>query len=1134
MIRKFALFLILVCMQTGMAAFGQMKEKILKRKIPRPVNYYMTSLVLALQDLTLITGVASWMDNGVCMRYTRPVTYRGKDVTLREVLDNIFLNQPMDYDIDDKTGRIILVPRPLKGRIMDPLGNPLMGVTVIIPRIDTLQTDANGEFMVDSAACESFVQFSHIGYEAHHQELKGDTVIALRMKAKPLPLDSAIIIINTGYELLPKELVAGSSSYVSQPQIEQRVTTSIEETLEGAASGLLMNKNRLPGMPLISIRGQATINANTEPLWVVDDLPYYGDISNFNINDIQSVTVLKDAAATSLWGVRAANGVIVITTKKGRELKMPRLELSSSLTISAKPDLLYLTRPGSGDFIDINAAKFGAGDYDQALNSKYELVPPDVEIMQKRRLGNINDKEETTQLNELRARDIRKDLSKQLYQNGITQRHTISVTGGAGPLTYYAGGGFEKEKMAQVDNFRQRATLTGNLHYNEKACELSLQGFLTTTRFDGHPMPGGLYPYSQLTDSTGKSTAVPRDLNDDYKFRVRDKVQDWYYYPLDDYRQNNISNKGLHSRITFSAKVNFLKHFSAKIIYEHQSGTEEYNDVKSAVSYYARNLQNRFFSSNSGYILLQGGVIDLENSKYSADKMRLQLNYNWQGKPGFRLSALGGIEYSKFSRDTLVARYYGYYGNLNTAVPSSDFTGMYRLFYDPSKSSEIPHSNHIGTGLDFFYSAFGNAAYTFWHNYIISISGRIDQSNLLGAKPNHKGIPLYSLGFKWNAGDERFYPLKFFPYCTLRGSIGRGGNVDKRTAAYTTAAVAPANRYGAIPVGIINPENPDLRWESSRLINAGIELATRGKHLELSFEYYDRKSIWLLGPGEQDPTLGASYFWGNNCGLKARGVDFEIRTNHKIGKDWTFKNTVFVSRVTNEVSRYDKAYKKAWYYTDPKFLSPKVGAPVHSVYAYRWAGLDTLGDPQGYLKGASSKNYRDIFESSPDSVLMLKGSAVPKLFGSLTCNISYRRLALAFTLTGKFNYVFRRSSVYYSEPNNVMYMGLNDYPKRWKQRGDESNTNVPSVKNDPDRDLFYNYTELLIEKGDHIRLQNVNLSYTMSSEALKRWKCQSLKFYLAAEGFGPLWKKAPGNIDPDFQTGLRIPKSIAIGLTSIF
>ncbi|AEV99404.1 hypothetical protein A4D02_26570 [Niastella koreensis] len=1119
------------CLFAETAGYSQSQQRVSPHYIS--VRYSNKSLSVVIRDLANSNGLGYIMD-AECKNYTVPVNINIDNATLVEVLDSIFKNQPVTYNLSPRT--IMVVPRDVTVQVTNWEGIPLEGVTVTSANRFG-KTNKNGEFILKEGTCNPFIICSCIGYESETHYQYGNTKDTFKLKINPVTQDT-VIRINTGYQMLPKERATGSYATISKKTLERQVATSILTKMEGRAPGLLLNKNRMPGtnLPFISIRGQSTISANTEPLYVLDNLPYYGDIANINPNDIENITVLKDAAATSIWGARAGNGVVVLTTKKGSDVQKPILELGSSLTVTAKPDLWYLPALSSKEYLDLNSNLFVHGFYDDMLNSSYLLVPPDVDILQQAKMGLITEKEKNAQLEQLGAKDVRNELNRLLYQPGLINRHTLSLTGGSENLKYYVGGGFENEKMTQVNSYRQRTTVTGNLTYSKRRYEFGIQGFFTDNRSRVHPMPDGLYPYSELENANGGPGEVPRDLKDSYKASVENVLQDWAYRPWQEYRANAVFKKGRHTRLTFTGKLNISRNLNVLLIYERQEGSDEINTLKGAASYYARNLQNRFAVNNGGvaqYLVPLGGVLDLETNEYTANKARLQINYEWNKHRNFRISALGGVEYAKFKTDSSVMRYFGYFGDLNRATPGTKFDARYPLFYDNSSTDLVPNYNHAGSGFDFYPSVFLNAAITVWRRYMVTVSGRMDQSNLFGVKTNNQTIPLCSIGGKWNAGDESFYPFSFLPYCTIRASFGYSGNVDKRTTAYTTAVAGPANRYNAIPMEIINPDNPYLRWERSGLFNACIELADRRRQWELSFEYYQRKSTLLLAPGAQDPTLGSSFFWGNNAAMVGNGFDFSLATNHAFGRKWRLNNLLLISKTTNKVTRYDNPFKEAWYYTDAGFLSPNTGASVYSLYAYKWGGLDTAGDPRGYLNGQLSKNYDSIQSSSPNSLLRA-GSSVPVYFGSLYTSLGYGRFTFGATLIFKAKYYFRRSSVNYNEPLNASAAGLDDYSMRWQHPGDETNTYVPSLNTDPARNLFYSNTQVLVEKGDQLRLHDVSLSYSIPATMLKKCRLQAMSFYLIGNNLGFIWKAAPGKIDPDYLTGSPEPRSVTVGMKCVF
>jgi TonB-linked SusC/RagA family outer membrane protein len=1094
-------------------------------------DFENASLLTVLNKIHEQTNIDYFIDVA-WLKYTVPVNYKSTSpVALDQVLTHIFHVQPLDYILTAR--KIIIGPKQVKGRVTDPNGLPLMGVNVC-GSIITRQTDINGEFTIEAAACDSIIIFSYAGMETEVVEVRGRTLLSVTLKSKTLDT----VIISNGYELKPADRITGSFSHINHKQLDQQVTSSVLDKMEGHTSGLLFNSNLIAdnNMPPLSIRGQGTIFANSNPLIIVDNFPYTGDIASINPNDIENITVLKDAASSSIWGVRAGNGVIVITTKKGKYSQPAVMELNSSVTFMPIPNVWYMPQPGSAEYIEMDSLRFAAGYYDGDLSSTYKLVSPDVQILADFRSGAITEQKKIDELKQLRATDVRNQIKKYFYRPGLITRNTFSIRGGSRSLNYYLSAAYENNQQVQAGNRQKKTMLTGGLNVLSKSFEFGVQTLLTYLNGNEQLLPGGLYPFSELVDSSGNPAVVPRDLKASYKQTASGKLQDWDYRPLEDLRQHNISQTGVYSTLNLSAKYTLLNNLDIKLIFQHQQGSDQINDEYSAQSYYARNLENNFAEDQGGvinYIIPQGGILDLQNNHFTNDRARLQVDYRYSDKKNFQLTALAGVEYSKFQSDTTYNRYYGYYDDQRPLYPFN-YQMKYPQSFDTSKKERIPGPGYVSNGFDFFPSGYANAACTLMNRYFLSLSGRIDQSNLFGATANRRTIPLWSAGLKWDVSKEKFYHFTPLPHLSLRATYGYSGNVSKAVTAYTSAVTSPANSYSEIPVTIINPENPYLRWEKSGMLNVAADVASTDRRFAVSFEYYQKKATDLLGPAVQDPTLGSSTFWHNSAALQSRGFDLTVTTTHDIGQV-TVSNTLLVSKATNTVTRYEKPFAQAWYFADPRLLSPRQGAPVYAMYAFPWAGLDTSGNPQGINKGHPSTNYTALLNGSPDS-LILKGSAVPTVWGSFTGRIGYGGFALTFTITGKFGYYYRRSSVNYSDPLTVNFMGLDDYSRRWKKHGDENYTSVPSfpIIPDNDRDRFYSFSEPLVQRADNIRLQDVWVSYDLKKKWVSRLRFSDASVYVYGRNLPVLWKLASSKIDPDYVTGSPTPLNLTVGIKCIF
>jgi TonB-dependent starch-binding outer membrane protein SusC len=246
------------------------------------------------------------------------------------------------------------------------------------------------------------------------------------------------------------------------------------------------------------------------------------------------------------------------------------------------------------------------------------------------------------------------------------------------------------------------------------------------------------------------------------------------------------------------------------------------------------------------------------------------------------------------------------------------------------------------------------------------------------------------------------------------------------------------------------------------------------------------------------------------------------------------ENILSISRSTNKVTNYYNVNNNAGYFVDNNYQTPREGYPVYPILAFAWAGLEgTTGNPLGKLEGRASDNYKAINEA-PAETLVNKGSAVPTMYGALQPLIAWKKWKFSFTVSGKFGYSFRRSSINYSDPYSTRIMGRNDFSRRWQKKGDQ--TNVPSmqISNSADRDLFYAFSEILVEKGDHLRLQDVRLEYDFRNMVPKTWKVQSITAYIYAANLGTIWTANKLKIDPDYLLGPPVPKSITAGFSFEF
>jgi hypothetical protein len=437
-------------------------------------------------------------------------------------------------------------------------------------------------------------------------------------------------------------------------------------------------------------------------------------------------------------------------------------------------------------------------------------------------------------------------------------------------------------------------------------------------------------------------------------------------------------------------------------------------------------------------------------------------------------------------------------------------------------------------------SYFGNIAYTFREKYSISASSRFDGTNYFGVKTNDKTVPLWSSGLKWDISKEKFYKFNQLPTLSFHITYGYSGNLDRNTTAITTFQYYNNALYTGLPyAGISNIGNPQLRWEKSGQLNVGVNVGTKNNRIAAIVEYFKKKGDDLIGPSLIDPTTGVNLLKGNFAGMETNGIDFQIGwTNNDNIVKWTASFNFNYAK--EKVTRWDFPNSPLGYLSASIAVTPEVGKPLYGFYSYKWAGLDPqTGDPRFYISDTISKNYNSsLNDKFKLSDLLFTGKSRPAYAGSFSNTISWKGLSLYFNMTYKLGYYFRRSSINYSQLIGNWQNGNKDFALRWQKPGDEINTQVPSFiypdASNGNRDRYYNQSTILIEKADQVRLQFINLNYTVNSKVLKGLPISSLRVYFYANNLGIIWRANNRNIDPDNPNGIPSPKTYSFGIYAGF
>ncbi|MEZ2442759.1 SusC/RagA family TonB-linked outer membrane protein [Chitinophaga sp. RCC_12] len=1122
------------------------------------------------------------------IRGARPVTFSVNAVPLYGLLNKLFAGQPLSYEV--KGSYITIVP--IKTSLPNPKTNlpampgldtilvsgrvfaadskmSLIGATVKIKGTAIgVTTGPSGMFSLSTLPRYSLV-ISNIGYTPKEIGLSEVGSQSLMVSLDPLQTQlEAVSIVSTGYQTIARERATGSFALIKSDEISRKPTTNFLERIDGMASGVSFNNQAIGtiGGPDpqsknlgLNIRGQSTINSSRNPLIVVDFFAYDGELSNINPNTIESITVLKDAAAASIWGARSANGVIVVTTKKGRRNEKMSVEVNTNITLKNKPDLFkdrnYLS---TQDYIDVETLLFNKGFFNSDLNNVTAMTPvsPLVDILSRRKAGLITETEASQQIERLQGNNVRQDFYDYVYQKAFNQQYAIALRGGGQKVSYALAFGHDNNRDNVIRNGFVRTTVNSQstyyplknlevsaaLNYSSSSTLLNNTENLYGSDFSINTKYRNLYPYAKLKDEVGRNLNIIKGYKPSYIQQTADMgFLDWNYNPLDEIKNADFKTAVRDMVLRIGAKYKIRPFLNMEVHYQNQVQNSDSRNLHKLQSYYTRNLINQFAqyddaTGSINYILPLGSIVGTESYQMRAQNLRGQINYD-QSFAGHNITAIAGTEIRQLETEGFARSLYGYDDQFGTANNTLDYISAFPL--NPSGSAMIPAPESGINGTTYRYlSYYANAAYSYKGRYTFTISGRKDGANIFGARTNDKITPLWSTGIGWLVSEESFYKMGWLPYLRLRATYGYNGNVNNGSA-YLTGGYWVAEPTGLPYISVNTAPNPQLRWEKVRNVNLGVDFATRGDLISGSIEFYEKQGLDLLQKTPLSPQTGFPSFMSNRASTQTKGIDLTLQTSNLHGAlKW---NTILLaSFITDKLTHYDVAQTSTSLQTS---LAAAVGKPLYSIFSYRWAGLDgATGDPRGYLNGKESKDYAGIINNfNPDS-LVFNGSARPKFFGSIRNEISFKRFSLSVIIAYKLDYCFRRPSIRLNYADMLSYYGNADYAYRWQKPGDERTTEVPSLVYPANarRNTFYTYSEVLVENGSHIRLQDVRLSYDVAIKGIQVSKVlDKLQVYGYANNLGIIWRANKKGIDPDaYGSGMShevaSPFSFSFGINATF
>lgn len=1094
-------------------------------------NFLNELLENVIRDISDSAGLTC-ATNAATFRKCSPVTLPFKNTEISVALELACRNQPVSCRIEREA--VIVEPRDVKGRITDERGAPLADITVTA--LDSMRhaiTNKDGKFTLPQAALNSYLDISDMSHEPRRIAPDGKVWVRITLKRKvTIYGDSTGVIICDGYDRKRRERATGSFSTIVLPQIIGRPSPTLGPRLDGLVVGMVvLNKDigLTSPFPETIIRGISTLLADPKPLIVVDRFPYDGNLNQLNPNDIESITILKDAAASSIWGSRAGNGVIVITTRQGKHNQRPLLSFTHQLTVTDKYDSRYLSSLSPASNISLESNFFRRGDYDVALTSGFGFVPPSAEILHQLRLGMIDTSQSVSMLTTLANHDVHDDMNKYFYRRTISQQYHLSLQGGDSHNRYYLSAGYDKLFNGLTQGTQYRYTVSSNYTYKpSKKAEINLgAGMNQTGARNDIPFPGVSYTYAPLANPDGTAAVVSRDRSQLWKdTQALNGMTDWSYRPLDELRHRDDSLLRRQMHLSINLAYTMIKGLRIQIAAQYIDERTTYVARYSEKSYMYRDLLNKFSYLQGNELasyVPQGGMEDVQETHYYATNVRLQADYyqSWFDN-ALELTAVGGTETARISADTTQGRRYR---------KSIDFDALYLLYESFVPPMPLPGKPYPRESFDFYRSYYANAGLCWHDRYIVTGSFRIDQSNFFGARTNKLTQPLCSTGIKWRFTREPFIDISWLTEASLRASFGLSGNIDKSLSAQLTTSAPVLNQYGAEARIILNAANDNLQWETSRLFNIGLDFQLLKNRVWGIVEYYSRRSNNLLNNEITRTTAGAVIFRNNSAALRGHGMELQLNTRLPIGK-LQYNGSLLLAYTTNTVVRIDASKQKAIDYLNPATGNLLIGRPTDALYALYTAPLDpSTGDPRAFVYGKPSKDYLSILNIQRDS-LHYMGHSTPPWTVTFNQSISYRGVTFSVLLTGRFDYCYRRSFMDYHGFIAGERPAHADYDNRWQRPGDESRTTIPSFPqvNNPYRDQVYGYGDGLVEKAGNIRIRELKLSYTLGERLCKQAGFSGATIFLYGANLGFLWKASRSSSDPDSPSAMPLPKSFSIGL----
>jgi TonB-linked SusC/RagA family outer membrane protein len=1078
----------------------------------------------------------------------------------------------------------------VSGKVTDISGEPLIGASVQIE--DTVIgaiTDINGDFTL-SASIGDVLVIRMISMEPMRVTITDDRVITVRLSESQEILEEVVI---NGFQEVDRKLFTGASEHVKMEDIKAAGMVDVGRMLEGQVAGV--NVDNVSGTfgtsPKIRIRGNSSINGNNQPLYVVDgvileDLNNVStddfisgnantltgsSIANLNPNDIASFQILKDASATAIYGARAANGVIVITTKRGSSGAL-QVNYSSNFSLKLRPTYNQFNLLNSAEEMQIyrELSEKGLIDITTAARSQnYGALGKMFALIASHDLewgegGGLNEQF----LN--KYENANTDWFDVLFRDvGLQQQHSLSFTTGTDKSnSYYSISVLKDQGQTIADNVQRFTGTARNTYFLSDKFTFGLK---LTASYRDQRVPGTRNrEFDPITGRFSRSFDInpfSYALNTSRSIRPFDDAGDLEYFRrnyapfniLDELKYNFIDINVVDISAQTDFEITPMKGVSIKgvfqgryantkrdhTVHERSNQSEAY---RANGTQFIQNANNLLFNDpnnpglNPQVVLPQGGFNYLDQSDFLNFFNRISVQWNKTINIDHEINVLAGEEIRFTNRSatssTGIGVVYESGGIVVTDPNIIEFFNLQNIDYYSLDQEK-----------DRFVGLFVNAGYAYKGKYVGNFTARYDGSNQLGESNSVRYLPTWNVSGAWNAHNETFMQeFDFISELKIRGTYGVSGNLPPNASALLNLQADVTVRPSDVEpfLYIDDLVNSELTWEKLKEFNVGLDVSLFDNRVSSSLNYYRRNAFDLIGVVQTSGVGGQGLKTGNFADMEANGYEVSISTVNMKNRDWSWSSSFNFGYTKDEITRLDFG---------PRIVdaigengAAVLGGPRRGLYSTDFAGLNSQGVPTFIDNNGETVFQYDLQErSNLEETLIFNGPTEPRAAGGLTNTLTYKGISLSFLMSYKFDYKIRLNDGIFAS-----YTDFQALPRelldRWVVPGDEDLTNVPVILDrgvsQSNADVIaayqlYNRSTARVADGGYIRLKNVRVSYDLPQKLIGNIGLRTVLVSLEGQNLSLLYADdALNGQDPEFfnSGGVALPQpklitfSINIGI----